>query len=158
MTLLEQSTDYLKNKVQEYLKKDKSIYQRIAIFVINHKYDELKDLLWNLPFNPFINYSIKPEFFILLQNHQDLNTEEVDKFFSWLDEYDLNKKFYNEEDEAQKEEIRAYQRQLKIVLLQKEDKTFCNQKLADEYKKLAEKTGKDKWSKEDLSKKTLKVW
>lgn len=145
--LFKQDIGYLKIKISSYFKTPESIYARVAIFVINHKYKELKDLLWELPFNPFLNFSIRPELHDLLRKHQHLDEVELRRFFDWWKELD-NEQWY--EDSEQNEKIKNYQKQLRIALLREPTGAFCDQRLKSEYENLEKITKKKEFKYDEL--------
>jgi HEPN domain-containing protein len=146
--LLENETKVLKKKVSEYLKKEKSIFPRIAIFLINNRYQELKDFLWQLSFNPFNNSYIRPELNDLFLKNQELTHVEVDKVVDWVEGI---KEINWLEDKEQNEEATNYYKQLKLALFKKKNGDFCNEKLKNEFHRLREITGKENFSDFELS-------
>lgn len=88
--LLKTSIKKLKYKIASYLIDDHPIFRRLAFFLIDHKYDKLNNLLWNIKDNPINYYSVKHELYVLFENHaSDFNNENISQIIKWIENIDF---------------------------------------------------------------------
>uniref|UniRef100_UPI0026003D91 hypothetical protein n=1 Tax=uncultured Mucilaginibacter sp. TaxID=797541 RepID=UPI0026003D91 len=77
---------YTNQIVSAYVKDDTLILQRIAIYFVDQRYDQLKDLFWMYKNPPVVN-EIKLEVYRLLNRHcEDFDGSEVQVVVNWIDE------------------------------------------------------------------------
>lgn len=76
--------------VESLLGEAHPIFKRIAVHIINRKFDELRKLLFSFPENPLEIVVIKHELFELFKNHaEEFSKEELDKIISWIETVDF---------------------------------------------------------------------
>lgn len=78
--------EYLLKELSFFASHEKEIFRRLAFYVINIRYNELKNVLWDLKINPLDNLINKHELFELIKNHQkELRTNEQTKILEWIE-------------------------------------------------------------------------
>lgn len=71
--------------VNDFIKKDHPIYKKMAMYALNHHYIHLKQVFWSLPFNPLLEYNLKPDIYKLLKdNNSRFTIKEIRQFLNWL--------------------------------------------------------------------------
>jgi len=98
--LVQKTKDLLKNKID--------ILKRIGFYLINLKFDLLKDLFFALDYNPLEDFYSKHELYELLEsNATTFSDDQVDIIIKWIE----NKKYYLDgvKDE-EKESVLAYRK------------------------------------------------
>lgn len=91
----------LKETIDELIHEEHPIFNRIAIHAINAHYDALKEIFWELNYNPIDKYQLDHEVNTLLKNHSaSFSKEEIDKVMHWIDDVYLG---ISELDPAQSE-------------------------------------------------------
>lgn len=104
--LLISPANLVRDKLKLYLKRDHQIFQRVAVFIIGKRFDELDDLFFDLDENPLDNYYIKYETFMLLnQNSSLIKQSDIQRLVYWIE----NQKFeYLKKNEFDDEELNNY--------------------------------------------------
>lgn len=85
----------IKENISILLNKKHSIFKRIAIHVINHRYKKLNDIFWQgwQESNPLVNYQLKPEIYELFKNNCAFFTKEQIKIIiNWINTEDYKEK------------------------------------------------------------------
>ncbi|PAF49312.1 hypothetical protein BKH43_06945 [Helicobacter sp. 13S00401-1] len=106
-------TDKLIKSIKKLLKKKDSIFQRVAIYSIDKKYDELKDIFWSWldSYKDFDNKEelatlLKHELYKLLENNKNkFSKEEKAKVIEWVERLDYTSIYLSGEEPAK---INAY--------------------------------------------------
>ncbi|MBK7867919.1 MAG: hypothetical protein IPJ75_13615 [Ignavibacteriales bacterium] len=109
--LLKSPVNIVTNKFKLYLERDHQIFQRVAVFIIGKRFDELGDLFFAFEQNPLDNYFIKYEIFALLkQNSSLLKESDIQRMVEWIE----NQKFeYLKGNELDDEELSLYKINIK---------------------------------------------
>ncbi len=113
------SNDEVKPCIEEFLLEDKdSIFQRIALHIINCKYDDLKRIFWQWWDNPPSSTSrIITELWTLLKERSNkFSQNEVDKIISWIEGID-RKEYYPDGDDEIIKKANAYQKKRWLLCL-----------------------------------------
>lgn len=77
-------------KINDLIISKYDILKRLAIHAINCHYEELKDIFWNIKYNPIEENYLNHELHILCQKHVDyFNEEEVTQILRWNEEQDV---------------------------------------------------------------------
>lgn len=86
---LPSSQSYYKT-ISKYLNEDKkTIYPRIAYYIIDSRYQDLNHVFWAVDFNPLCNNLNNHELFELLKNHcNDFTKEQINRVLRWIQELD----------------------------------------------------------------------
>ena len=76
----------IEGKAKRLLNKKHPIFKRLGFHVIDHHYDELKNLFWNYRGNPLKAPTAKHEVYTLLKNHcKSFVKGEVDQVLKWIE-------------------------------------------------------------------------
>ena len=87
--LLNSQPEIVKSKITEYLKKE-DIFQRISVYVIGVRFEELKDYLFNIDYNPIDKSFLKHELFELFTNNcKTINTSHLEKIIEWIESQEI---------------------------------------------------------------------
>jgi len=87
-SILEYPQKDITKEVSNLINSDIPIFRRIAINIINIKYEECKKEFFNINYNPLHNYELHTEISNLLNNKADLFSDrEITKILSWIDDY-----------------------------------------------------------------------
>lgn len=71
--------------VVKFLSREKEIYRRLAYYIINVRYSDLKDVFWSLKSNPLDNIYNKHELFELIKKHQkEFSNSELKILLKWI--------------------------------------------------------------------------
>ncbi len=107
-----------KDAVNDLLSKKETIFIRIALYMINKHYAELKDLFWDLEHNPLeVPYVDQEVYEILHQNASNILDKELDIFIPWVNA--INPDFPVGYEESKKERALAYhQKQWVFALME----------------------------------------
>jgi len=86
----------IRDMVEGLLRKEHSIFKRLAVHTINRYYEEFNDLFWNWQGNPLDEHSCKHELYELLKdNCLSFSKEQINKVLGWIESKDYGK--YDEE-------------------------------------------------------------
>lgn len=109
--LEELAPSLIRNKIENFLKANDLIFRRLAIHAINHHYQELSDLFWNINENLLNEYDLKLELYELLNaKAEKFDNDQVSKVLSWIENADYLLPVDDDIDEEQKEKILAYRK------------------------------------------------
>jgi len=103
----------------EFLGKKHSIFHRIALHVINKKYEYFNDLFWKWRKKPLNEYSSKHEIYELIKSNCNRFTEEqVNRIIKWIEilNYDIRPK--KEKDKERAEIHKAYEKKEWLMSLE----------------------------------------
>ncbi|WAC04298.1 MAG: SIR2 family protein [Methanoregula sp.] len=76
----------IRDHVSELLKKEHSIFKRLAISAINEYYPELNDLFWSIEHNPLNEFHVKHELYELLKQHcNKFSDQQIKKVIEWIE-------------------------------------------------------------------------
>ncbi|MFH0701793.1 MAG: hypothetical protein V2A62_05145 [Candidatus Woesearchaeota archaeon] len=85
-SLLRLDIKEVKPIIENILTEDLDILMRIAYFVINQRYAELKDLLWKIEDNPLECFGCKHELYELFRNRaKEFDQKEIAQFIKWVE-------------------------------------------------------------------------
>ena len=100
----------IRPKVDELLKMWHPIFRRLAIHIINHHYDKLSDLFWNLAYNPLDDDLVKHETYELLKKRCTLfDEQQTDRIIDWIESKNYSR-FDEIKDKNEKERVIAYRK------------------------------------------------
>ena len=86
-----------------------TIFGRIALNVITHHYDHLKQLFWEWEGNPLEEYELKFELYQLIQTHCfNFDKSEIEQILSWIESREYIVMFA--EDDETRAKVVAYQK------------------------------------------------
>lgn len=114
------------NKIKPYisdflLKQKHTIFTRLALHIINHKYDDLKAIFWKW-MSAKIEYRNEYEFWILLNESSPyFKNSEFNKVIEWIKSIDCQKDDSNDTEERIAE-CRAYRRKKWLLCLKDNNK------------------------------------
>jgi hypothetical protein len=97
--LIGQQPKDIENKVVELLKESNPIFKRLAIFIIDRGYSDLKDIFWKLEGNPLDEFMLKHEVYELFKNHNmGFSNEQILKILDWIEKEDFSalKEYYKD--------------------------------------------------------------
>lgn len=103
--LINEQPKTIETKIIELLNEKNPIFRRLAIYVINCHYDELKEVFWKLEKNPLNDYMLKHELYELFkENSKDFSDEQILRVLKWIETEDLEvlKKYYEDPLEREK--------------------------------------------------------
>ncbi len=107
-TLESFDSDELKPVVDKLLNEQHYIFKRVAIHIINFKYNELNDLFWSRDWNPIDEVLLKHEVYELLKNNSmDISSLYIAQLIKWIE----TAKYYEDDNELtieQKNKFTAY--------------------------------------------------
>ncbi len=102
---------FLSTKLNQYINEQHSIFKRLAIRVIDVRYDEFSNMLWELNVNPLNFNSVKHELYIFFQNHcKDFCASHINKIIQWIESQDFTDIEESNEPENTKEIYKAYRK------------------------------------------------
>ena len=80
-----EETENLKNLTNEWIRSKNLSLVKLALQSINLRYDELKNIFWNLKFNPFSKGHAFEEVYSLIKNNcLKFNENEIDLALNWI--------------------------------------------------------------------------
>lgn len=124
----------IRGKIVSLKEEDHPVFRRMAIHVINHHYDNLKELFWSWSGNPLNEYLLKHELYELCKaNCFSFDEEQIKQVLEWIE----SSEYYTPEgitDDAKKR-IVAYRKKewLSSLLETKNDRVITSYK---EYQKI----------------------
>jgi len=84
--LIQENGLTIKNYVKKLLQRKHEIYKRITIYIISKRYEVLRDLFWNLDYNPLNDFKLKPELhFLFRENSMLFSHFELEKAIEWIE-------------------------------------------------------------------------
>lgn len=87
--LLHMPDDEVKPFIKELLADDASILTRIALFIIDRRYDLLKGIFWSIDENLLASWECKHESYELFKNHAgSFDKKEITKIIDWTESND----------------------------------------------------------------------
>jgi hypothetical protein len=109
--LLASSSNLLNTKIKDYLKDEHPIFKRLGIFIIDIKYNELKNIFWEIGDNPLEYLDIRNELYPFFQNHaNEFNKEEMERIISWIENENYSYLDKNKETEEEKNKYIYYKK------------------------------------------------
>jgi hypothetical protein len=124
----------IENLLKDLLKEEAPIFKRLGIYLINHNYKELKNLFWDLKYNPLNIYGLRHEIYRLLNTHyKSFNDKEIQNLIEWIESIDIPEGLEN--DKKENNESEAYFKLIWINAV-KESKNEKIQKLYQKYRKI----------------------
>ncbi len=103
-----QSAEKIKNIIKSFLDKEHYIFPRLAIYIINLKYNEINSLLWEIEGNLIEKIGVKHELYELFKAHShEFSEEQLFRVIDWIESIDYYKD-KNELTDEQKEIYIAY--------------------------------------------------
>ncbi|RXJ98674.1 hypothetical protein CRV02_13060 [Arcobacter sp. CECT 8989] len=76
--------------IKKMLTEGYDIHKRLAIHIINYKYEELKNIFWSIDYNPIDNSELNHELFMLFKNHvNEFSIKESERIIEWNETQDL---------------------------------------------------------------------
>lgn len=116
--------------VEEQLKKDHPIFKRIALYIIDRRYNDLNTIFWNWGENPLDEVGIKHELYELLKNNcMQFSEEQIDKVLEWIEF--RNYKIQDNFNKEQSDKYLAYRKKEWLSALTETQ----NDKVIEAYKK-----------------------
>ena len=112
----------IRDKIATLIGEENSIFKRIAIHSIHYHYSELKDLFWNLNYNPLNISELRHEIYVLLEDKfKDFNSNEYNKLIDWIKNctYYIPEQF--EDNKKEKERVEAYEKLRWLEAMKKSD-------------------------------------
>ena len=103
--LINEQTKIIEPKIIELLNEENPIFKRVAIYAINCRYNELKEVFWKLEQNPLNEYMLKHELYELFkENSRDFSDEQILRVLNWIETEDLEvlRKYYEDPIERKK--------------------------------------------------------
>lgn len=102
-------TDEIELLLASFLRKKEAIYQRIAIYIINQKYQTYKQHFWNWAWNPLGKFNCKHEVWELLHsNSSKFNSKEINRVINWIETNDYYVSDNSKQDADLANKIIAY--------------------------------------------------
>jgi len=97
--------------INKFKKSDYSIFRRLYIYIINVKYDVLKDFFWSIKYNPLSDIDIKHELWELFSNNAvKFDNNQIDKIIDWIEKNEYYLPNNVKEDKILAEQIIAYKK------------------------------------------------
>lgn len=137
--LLSLDIDKTRGKIEQLLTEKLSIFNRIAIYIINKNYQKLNDIFWGIKRNFINEEELKHELYELVKNNCRLFTDEqVEKTINWIEKASyISSDVKHEHFKDNQEDIKKY-----IALRKKEWLTALlgtkNEKVLEKYNKYNE--------------------
>jgi len=79
----------IREKVVSLIEEDHPVFKRLAIHVINHHYDNLKELFWSWSGNPLNEYPLKHELYELFRaNCSSFDEKQIEQALEWIESSD----------------------------------------------------------------------
>ncbi len=103
--LLNEPSKKIETKIVKLLNEKNPIFKRLAIYVINCHYEELKEIFWNLEKNLLEEYLLKHELYDLFKkNCKDFNDEQTLRVLKWIESENLEalKEYYKNPKERER--------------------------------------------------------
>lgn len=103
----------------EYLIKSKNdIFKRLSIHAINYHYNDLKEIFWNIDYNPIDKSELYHELYKLFENHKDdFSEDEAKRIIHWNESKDFEYlKKLNEYDKYKDNWINSDKRKILYAL------------------------------------------
>lgn len=117
--LLVTQFDELKLLIQKLLYDEGIIFRRLAFYIINQRYKELDEFLWNIDYNPTSIFECKHELYELFKNHvKEFNQGHISRIIEWIE---FVKSSDANEDQSKKH-IAYFRKEWYSSLLASEDK------------------------------------
>jgi hypothetical protein len=110
--------------IEELLKKENPIFQRLGLFGVNKHYQNMKELFWTWESNPLVKIDCTRELYRLIEeNCEDFSEIEISRYLHWVETMAY-------EGETDEQSI-AYRRKMWLLPFKKKDKC-CEHKLFNE--------------------------
>ena len=78
--------DFVEKKVKDLLLREHPIFKRIAVYIINRRYEELKGHFWQWVGNPLEEGLLKHEIYELIKSHSSsFDKKEIHKVLQWIE-------------------------------------------------------------------------
>jgi vacuolar-type H+-ATPase subunit F/Vma7 len=91
----------IEDLIIDLIENEAPILKRLAIHTINHHYEELKNLFWDLKCNPLSIYGLRHEIYTLLKTHVvSFNDKEIQILIGWIENIDIPEGLKDNESEA----------------------------------------------------------
>ncbi|MFW2578763.1 SIR2 family protein [Aliarcobacter butzleri] len=123
--LLNMKRNQLRKILINFLNEESSIFQRIALYIIDKRYSEFKKIYWD-KFNILklvMNGEIKYEVFKLLENNSStFNPQEINKVISWIESLTYYAPDYKNESKKEIEKHNLYKRKEWLLTLKNNNK------------------------------------
>ena len=115
-SLLKESIAVNRNHQDE--KGSPAIFGRIALNIITHHYNDLKELFWEWEGNPLEEYELKPQLYQLIQTHcLNFNESEIDQILYWIESDQYYTVLLAEDSEKGAKAAAIYKREWLTALL-----------------------------------------
>jgi hypothetical protein len=117
---------------EQLIKSEFDILKRIGFYLIGVKFDILKDIFFNLDFNPLEDLNTKHEIYELLKlNAEEFSDEQIEVLVKWIEE---NEYYLDDVKEEDKDYVLAYRKKEWYLSLLKSE----NKSVQDNYSKYDE--------------------
>jgi len=114
--------------INDWLNGDIEILKRLALYVISVRYDEYKEILWQLENNPFDYLYWEHELYEFLKNNcLYFNDEEIIKLIDWIETEDYSA--FDDDESKLKEEQIAYQKKKWLSALEQAQNSTIKEKI-----------------------------
>lgn len=104
--LIEPFSIKLVSILRRLINKDSRIHSRIAYFIINRRYNELKRIFWKIDFNPLKNSHNDHELYELLKAHcLEFSNEQIEIILNWINELSDDWSFEGKKQPSQEKKM-----------------------------------------------------